>query len=1233
MTLPIDNQSLLGDFLPNIMVKRVILSYGSSTTQIRGDNPHYTIPTKEEFLKNLNSKNFQSQDPNLDVNPNPLDGDGPVGQGLLKDPLAEYAKMFGSLVGTDKRKTSLSGYQANQADIKNEPLKIRIDFFAREVIENKFLTRFINNEKIKKFLKVRIFLSTDPAFDTFVSLANQSRNTLGFKLLFAEAADTETWRTISFNDALDEAGKGWTEDMDQFNSYTNEQGQEVYDIMFSETFTVNVENPQHVSFFIYPFIDQEEFEKSFSPAIDLNGIDGILGMLVGKQTVEPVIINGEPSNSATYYVDSNNVIWTGQVNHQYEAFLKEGGTSSFLTAAEAIEAGLNVDLLRKITFKGANKLASNAFQNAELTQVSVPNIKLQDFRTRKQIENLVIDFSEAKDLIGIKPISPADFSLKKIKDSDSFFGPPMITKDMGGSVRLLFSADIKKMLIQNSNYGKIWDNMTDTEKKGILDGKIFQKLTLVRRRIEGNSQVFGNYLTPGKENTDLFDEETAEHIVGEYSIAAAFGLADNNSQDNSAGFIQKVGIDVLDPQRKNVFFTAYDDEISRKTSGYYQYGLKYSFPDELLALLEDRTRLLQVSHQNVSYLCYLAELPKYYDLITDSYTPLFGEEQTERYNKTLPLALARFEDLHRLISGPKNLKPIIQSLLNITHPKTGTPDGLVFLKEMIDILLQKAFHVIGQKPVEKSPSYSPAPKASNKNNLIQGEHYFDMAVEYGQKLNMGYDYLQHGSQFSVANKGLLGISYDYFDDRAAKETKKYFNDPNKSVYLKLEKDLNPGNATSLNDAKYTYLSPSLINSGGRSRKLINDETVFVNLNTENMNIQYSDLNKVMTEIIRNKTNTFAAPIQVSQKEYTNLSMGDKKMKYQLREILASKGGSYEEGVTGATAFGIVQNFLQDFTLTETQQNLPWEDVGGIEIAPPQELLDEKQFREEIGDEKNFNDSMLFLTRTDQDVSIDYYSKFLSRLKQAINPEAIGLGISVLTNEDVKKFPNQYKQLITFWNGSWADKNPTNILGFPAGTPQLDFLNTLDKSFGIWMNYFNLVRVEYLVGYDTSSLSSPIWAPITNEKFNSFKNSNKVILCRLKQYANKSAGVSVESFFSLPIYNHYFILAPNDWLQNNTSPFVENGLQESLKKMMQMQKQMNTLNNIPVEALAAAGPGGAGPPLTTEQQDISLGQGAAGNLGGPAFTFGGNQGGANDPGPGGGGFGGGGVGGFGGGGGY
>jgi len=302
--------------------------------------------------------------------------------------------------------------------------------------------------------------------------------------------------------------------------------------------------------------------------------------------------------------------------------------------------------------------------------------------------------------------------------------------------------------------------------------------------------------------------------------------------------------------------------------------------------------------------------------------------------------------------------------------------------------------------------------------------------------------------------------------------------------------------------------------------------------------------------------------------------------------------------------------------------LPWEDIGGIEIAPGIEFADEQQISEEMGDEKNFNDSLLFLTRTDQDVSIDYYSKFLSRLKQAVNPTGIDFGPAMLNNSNIEKFPNQYKQLITFWNGSWGDKNPTNILGFPDGSPQLDLLNTLDKSFGIWMNYFNLVRVEYLVGYDASNLSSPLWSPMTNAKFTAFKEAGKVLLCRLSRYADKSAGVQTESFFSLPIYNHYFLLGSNDWLQGNTSPFVENTLQPLLQKMMQMQKQMNTLNEIPTEAIGAAAEGAAGPPAN---QGMSPGQGAgaAGNMGagagfGPGFGGGGGTpGGGQGPGSGGG----------------
>ena len=83
-----------------------------------------------------------------------------------------------------------------------------------------------------------------------------------------------------------------------------------------------------------------------------------------------------------------------------------------------------------------------------------------------------------------------------------------------------------------------------------------------------------------------------------------------------------------------------------------------------------------------------------------------------------------------------------------------------------------------------------------------------------------------------------------------------------------------------------------------------------------------------------------------------------------------------------------------------------------------------------------------------------------------------------------------------------------------------------------------------------------------------------------------------------------MLGSNDWLQGNTSPFVENTLQPLLQKMMQMQKQMNTLNEIPAEAIGAAAEGAAGPPAN---QGMSPGQGAgaAGNMGAGGQGPGGN----------------------------
>ena len=53
MSLPVDNASLMGDFVPSVYISRVTLDYGNKFTTVRGDNPHIDIPTKEQYDANV----------------------------------------------------------------------------------------------------------------------------------------------------------------------------------------------------------------------------------------------------------------------------------------------------------------------------------------------------------------------------------------------------------------------------------------------------------------------------------------------------------------------------------------------------------------------------------------------------------------------------------------------------------------------------------------------------------------------------------------------------------------------------------------------------------------------------------------------------------------------------------------------------------------------------------------------------------------------------------------------------------------------------------------------------------------------------------------------------------------------------------------------------------------------------------------------------------------------------
>ena len=275
MTLPIDNSTILGDFVPNVYISRIILSYGSQTTTVRGDSPHYDIPTKEQYLTSIGmtKENIEKG----------------FGQTLTEE-------AYKGLYGTEKKKTDISTYSNDDPGKNNKTLIVRLDLVVKDVIENKFLSNWFNEEKLKKYIILTLVQSTD--VETTALLDNTDPSVDFYWYNLTSIPGKTSLKTINLGEIFPSSGEGETflhygeastkiqYDPNRFNSYeytTNDLGQRVYNITFSATFTVEKPNVNHLAYFALANVDKKFFEDSFEPSISLDSIPNIYKHLTRKR--------------------------------------------------------------------------------------------------------------------------------------------------------------------------------------------------------------------------------------------------------------------------------------------------------------------------------------------------------------------------------------------------------------------------------------------------------------------------------------------------------------------------------------------------------------------------------------------------------------------------------------------------------------------------------------------------------------------------------------------------------------------------------------------------------------------------------------------------------------------------------------------------------------------------------------------------------------------------------------
>ena len=1156
MTLPIDNQTILGDFVPNVYISRVILSYGNQSTTIRGEDPHIDIPTQEQFEQMTMVAQVQPDPPvgkdGLIIAPQPGAG-GAIGE------VFNPAGLEG-LYGTEKKKTTISTFDPDlNPEDSNNPLVVRIDLVVKDVIENKFLSNWFDTEKLKKYINVIVAQSTDAkktsSLDNLASDYLSSQSYAGNKGVQVQV--------INLGEIFPESGEGekqgnwWNPvttinyDPRRLNSYeytTNDLGQRVYNITFSMTFTVEKANVNHLSYFATTEVDKKFFEDSFDPPITLPDNLATFDKLSGRKIFEPVIKDGDLVKESCYYTDVDGVVWLGKIIVGYKTFAlnADGGTVPTFISQEDYDSLSPEDREKvQVAILKSNVVFGDGIDYS-LTKQKIPNTKIQDFRQREMISKIDIDFGEANKLYEQKPIDASKFKKQKIADSKSWHSTFWATRDKTNRINFSFAVDIQAILTSYSPYSKIWNNLTDQQKDNVIKNGLFKDFILVRKRVTA------------LDNDDYFDENLPVQTV-----------ANLDWQQGDKGRLFKMSIKpaAADDSYQYCFFSGYDEDIKDITDGFYQYGIKFTFQDTLQKLIEQKIELTTSALKAAKQFYGTATLPQYYNLVSDTYTSLFKQEQSQEFYGIFPDLLADFDVLYTMMVQNPNSKPenFLDNMLNICSPASGTPDGIEFVINLVENFLDQVSATLSPAGITSnsdanSNNYNPVGvKSSKKDRLITGETYFKEIFNVDDR-NKGYDFLSFSDFEEIENNsGLKTISYDVFNQRATKETLKYFTDESAVVPLALNyKNIGKTLETDLLKNKHTFLSPSMIKlpESGEVITLPFEQPSFVQTSPDT--IQYKRLNTFYLEIIKNyllgqdagmATPTVATPL---------LTVEDKTQKVFLSDILAAKGGSF--GLAATEGIPLKESL--------EQQLLENDEGTALQKQPILEIDEQKPFEPEVKNEPNYNSALLFLSDADGNSStrnfFTQFDKFIDRLKGTDKPKNGLIQLPIEVN-DLQSIPNHYKQLIVQQKNAMAVlntdliKDNLNLATLAEDGAMLEDLKAKQYYFGIFVNYFNLVQIEYLSDFNTNSMDDS-WSEMNSFTFSKAAAQNKVLLCRMKYYSNEKLGVIRDPEVELPIFDQYFILAPGDavGLPDYT------GAVDKTKSLINMAKAKKANDDVPPE---------------------------------------------------------------------
>jgi len=601
----------------------------------------------------------------------------------------------------------------------------------------------------------------------------------------------------------------------------------------------------HLSYFVFAFIDFSDLAELYDLQLSfMNSGPQNVKAINGKISSEVVISDGKVNPFSTTFYDSVGRIWTGQV-HQLPS-------GKWMTSADSTSTpGTEESLIAKKT----------------------PNFKIQDMRSLNKIFNKTIKFDQIKTILE-KELSNPDVAIRNPSPchkvlKNNYFTDFFSSKDQNGNCRFFFGIDIYNIMRDHMRYPKFLDinNAVAASIMGqshIIDIKLFRKK--VREEVTENELTqavnkSGAYSLDKNQIPELIAllNPDVEKTPPEQPLISV----DNLSFDMT--FSSPTTTDQI------IYFQGIDSSAKNGGESNYQYIVELEMQDGSIQWLSEQLMELRDAYSGWKSLIEEAKIPSFrqtteqlkntlqsphiedweyskkieeesfhdatikmsggnYDYKTNTFTQDFIKRAAgvgvNSYAARAMTAVATLHSTMEYVFGvPPGVEGALSPLLNIfwlmAHPKTATIETLLLFENLMAKVLKVLEDQIGDEASTTS-TFKRTGKTSSGTMVKSPRRIFKIEKTFPtifkSNLNVagsqaGYNYFGSmfqgggGANHGLASSGLVTYTASQYFKRVTKEVLKYFKnykvDPSLAAH--------PENITSLNDSlnntALTYLSP------------------------------------------------------------------------------------------------------------------------------------------------------------------------------------------------------------------------------------------------------------------------------------------------------------------------------------------------------------------------------------------------------------------------------------------